>query len=83
MLSRPFWFPDLEDSVSDFRAVTPLIRRTLIIIHTAIIGDRTFTTILIRITGPHTIGPVVTGPTTAIIATITSTVRQQLPEFDR
>jgi hypothetical protein len=76
MLNRPSWFPGPGDSVSDFREAMPLLRRTLIIIHTATIGDRTFTIILIRITGPHTIDPVVTGSTTATIATITSTVRE-------
>jgi len=76
MLSPPSWFPDLGDLVSDSREAIARIRRTLIIIRTAIIDDRMFTIILIRITARHTTGPAVTGPTTAIIATITSIVRE-------
>ena len=63
----------------DSRAATPLIPRTLIIIPTGSIGVRTFTTILIPthiriITAPHTMGAVGTGPTTATIAIIITTV---------
>ena len=75
-LNPPSWFPDLVDSVLDSPAATPLIRRTLIIIPTATIGTRTFITILIPITAPHTIDPVGTGLTTVTIVIITTAIDQ-------
>jgi hypothetical protein len=62
----------------DFRAGTPRIRRTLIIIPMVTIGARTFTTILIP---PHIhiitvvrTGTLGTGPITVIIAILITTV---------
>jgi hypothetical protein len=58
----------------DFRAATPLIRRTLIIIHTGTIDARTFTIILIPITVRRIMGIVDIGPTTATIAIIITNI---------
>ena len=74
-LSPPSWVPHLGESVLDSPAATPRIRRTLIIIPTGTIGDRT--TLIpshIRITvatdTPRTTGVELT---TAIIAIVITT----------
>jgi hypothetical protein len=75
-LSPLSWFPHPGDLVLDSPAATPLIRHILIIIPMGTIGARMFTTILIpidtRIITARHIGTVVTGPTTVIIASITT-----------
>jgi hypothetical protein len=65
----------------DFRAATPLTRRTLIIIPTDTIGARTFTTILIPlririITAARPMGIAGTGHTTVTIAIIITTATE-------
>ena len=63
----------------DFRAATPRTRRATIIIHTDIIGIRTFTTIHMLgihmhiIPPPQAIGTAGTGPITATIDIIITT----------
>ena len=77
---RPLsWFPELKDSVLDFRAATTGLRATSIIILTGTIGIRTSTTIRMPGIHIHTIprrpdrcGTAGIGPTAIIGTTITT-----------
>jgi len=81
---RPLsWFPELKDSVLDFRAATTVFRATSIIILTGTIGTRTCTTIRTPEIHIHIIprrpdpcGTVRIGPT-AITATTLATATNQ------
>ena len=74
---RLCWFQELGDSVLDFRAVTTVIRGTLIIIPMGTIGTRICTTIHMPgihmhiIPLPQAMGTLGTGLTIAIIITTT------------
>ena len=77
---RPLsWFPELKDSVLDFRAATTVLRATSIIILTGTIDIRTCTIIRMPGTHIHTIprrpdrcGTVAIGSTAIIATTITT-----------